>query len=195
MICDSNLEFKEELMIKKWLITLISIVLLFCLAGCANNQKVPTSTQSQSTSAQLPEGHPIETPDQSGDLASQKVVESKIIDWLNKNYSGEWKVAGTTLSKGNYTENGNYKIADGIETLFPGTMGVSIFVGNERISSSVKQGTERVLKGYPTPPTVGDVLKSGKTTSTLSSGFLKVYIPFQASGRTVAVLTVSVPHQ
>jgi uncharacterized lipoprotein NlpE involved in copper resistance len=195
MICDSNLEFKEELMIKKWLITLISIVLLFCLAGCANNQKVPTSTQSQSTSAQLPEGHPIETPDQSGDLASQKVVESKIIDWLNKNYSGEWKVAGTTLSKGNYTENGNYKIADGIETLFPGTMGVSIFVGNERTSSSVKQGTERVLKGYPTPPTVSDVMKSGKTTSTLSSGFLKVYIPFQASGKSVAVLTVSVPHQ
>jgi hypothetical protein len=113
---------------------------------------------------------------------------------LKKNYPGDWKVSGTTLSKGSYTENGNYKMVDDVEKLFPGTMGVSIFVGEERISSSVKQGTERVLKGYATPTTVGEVMKSGTTTSTLSSGYLKVYVPFKdSSGKTVAVMTVSVP--
>jgi hypothetical protein len=111
---------------------------------------------------------------------------------LKKNYPGDWKVSGTTLSKGSYTENGNYKMVDDVEKLFPGTMGVSIFVGEERISSSVKQGTERVLKGYATPTTVGEVMKSGTTTSTLSSGYLKVYVPFKdSSGKTVAVMTVS----
>lgn len=185
---------------KKWLVTVFILALLVSVAGCAKTPQASTpstlSTSAQpQTGGQLPAGHPTETPNQPGDEASQKVVESKINDWLNKNYPGDWKVAGTTLSKGSYTENGNYKMVDGIEALFPGTMGVSIFVGEERISSSVKQGTERVLKGYPTPTTVGDVMKNGKTTSSLGNGFQKVYIPFQAGGKTVAVLTVSVPHQ
>ncbi len=179
---------------KKWLTTVAIMALFISLTGCAKKPQTSTSAQSQ-TDTQISEAHSSGTPSQPGDQASQTVVESKVNDWLNKNYPGNWSVKGTTLSKGNYTENGNYKMVDGVETLFPGTMGVSIFVGDERISSSVKQGTERVLKGYPTPSTVGDVMKSGKTTSTLGDGFLKVYIPFQAEGKTVAVLTVSVPHQ
>ncbi|TGE32925.1 cache domain-containing protein [Desulfosporosinus sp. Sb-LF] len=182
-------------MFKKILIVVTVMVLMLSLAGCAKKPEAPKATQPQAGTAVTPEGHPAEVQAQPGDKASQAAVETKINDLLNKKYPGDWKVAGTTLSKGSYTENGNYKIVDDVEALFPGTMGVSIFVGEERISSSVKQGTERVLKGYATPPTVGEVMKSGTTTSTLSSGYLKVYIPFKASDKTVAVMTVSVPQQ
>lgn len=183
-------------MIKKKVFIVVTILaLMFSLAGCATKPEATKPPQPQAGVSQLPEGHPTETPTQPGDKVSQAAVETKINDLLNKNYPGDWKVSGTTLSKGSYTENGNYKMVDDIEALFPDTMGVSIFVGEERISSSVKQGTERVLKGYATPATVGEVMKSGTTTSTLSSGYLKVYVPFKASGKTVAVMTVSVPQQ
>ncbi|MHB8074359.1 cache domain-containing protein [Desulfosporosinus fructosivorans] len=181
---------------KKVLIGVTIMILMVSLTGCAKESKVevPKLTQPQAGVSQLPEGHPTETPATTVDKAVQTAAETKIIDLLNKNYPGDWKVSGTTLSKGTYTENGNYKMVDDVEKLFPGTMGVSIFVGEERISSSVKQGTERVLKGYATPTTVGEVMKSGTTTSSLISGYLKVYVPFMdSSGKTVAVITVSVP--
>lgn len=177
---------------KRVLIVVTIIALMVSLAGCAKKPVTPTTPQAGASL--IPEGHPVETPAPTVDKVGQADVETKIIDLLNKNYPGDWKVSGTTLSKGIYTENGNYKMVDDVEALFPGTMGVSIFVGEERISSSVKQGTERVLKGYPTPITVGEVMKSGTATSTQSSGYLKVYVPFKdSSGKTVAVMTVSVP--
>jgi len=168
------------------------MVLMVSLSGCAKKPAAPVPPAANT--AVLPEGHPTETPVVPGGKVSQADVETKINDLISKKYPGDWKVAGTTLTKGSYTENANYKIVDDIATLFPDTMGVSIFVGEERISSSVKQGTERVLTGYATPPTVGEVMKSGKSTSTLSSGYLKVYLPFKdRAGKTVSVMTVSVP--
>lgn len=181
---------------KKVLIVATILVLMVSLAGCAKKSEVeaPKAAQPPAGTSLTQEGHPAETPAPTVDKAGQAAAETKINSLLNKNYPGDWKVSGTTLSKGSYTENGNYKMVDDVEKLFPGTMGVSIFVGEERISSSVKQGTERVLKGYATPTTVGEVMKSGTTTSTLSSGYLKVYVPFKdSSGKTVAVMTVSVP--
>ncbi|EGW41044.1 cache domain-containing protein [Desulfosporosinus sp. OT] len=184
-------------MLKKQVFIVVTIMaLIFTLAGCA---KKPTTPVTPQTGTEVtPSDHPTETPANSGNKVSQTDVEGKINDLLNKKYPADWKVSGTTLSKGAYTENGNYKIVDDVAALFPETMGVSIFIGEERISSSVIQqdtGT-RVLKGYATPPTVGEVMKSGKTTSTLSSGYLKVYVPFKdSSSKTVAVMTVSVPQQ
>jgi len=181
---------------KKVFIVVTIITLLVSLAGCAKKPATPVTPQTGTTVT--PQDHPTETPAVPGGKVSQADVETKINDLLSKKYPGDWKVSGTTLSKGSYTENGNYKIVDDVAALFPDTMGVSIFVGEERISSSVKQQdtNERVLKGYATPPTVGEVMKSGTTTSTLSSGYLKVYVPFKdASGKTVAVMTVSVPQQ
>jgi len=177
---------------KKGLIVVTILGMMLSFAGCAKKPVTPI-TPSAGT-AVIPENHPAETPAPTVDKVSQAAAETKILDLLNKKYPGDWKVSGSTLSKGAYTENGNYKMVDDVETLFPGTMGVSVFVGEERISSSVKQGTERVLKGYATPPTVGEVMKSGTATSTLSSGYLKVYVPFKdSSGKTVAVMTVSIP--
>ena len=179
-------------MFKKILMVVIIMVLMGSLVGCA--KEPDNSAPPANNMAIKPEGHPVETPVQSGDNQDQADVETKINDLLNKNYPGDWKVDGTTLSKGAYTENGNYKMVDDVDALFMDTMGVSIFVGEERISSSIKQGTERVLKGYAIPATVGEVMKSGTTTSTESAGYLKVYIPFKdSSGKTVAVMTVSVP--
>lgn len=124
---------------RKWLITAAIMVLMASQTGCSKDQNLGTS-KPLPTSAQLSESHPAETPDTTSDKGSQLAVESKINDWLAKNYPGNWNVVGTTLSKGNYIENGRYKLVDGIETLFPGTMGISIFIGEERISSSVKKG-------------------------------------------------------
>lgn len=174
----------------KAFIVVAIMALMLSLAGCAKKPATPVAPQVGTAVK------PTETPAVPGGKVSQADVETKINDLLNTKYPGDWKVSGNTLSKGAYTENGNYKMVDDVAALFPDTMGVSIFVGEERISSSViQQDTkERVLKGYATPPTVGEVMKSGKTTSTLSSGYLKVYVPFKdSSGKTVAVMTVSVP--
>ena len=187
------------MLIKKVLstVTIITItVLILTLTGCAKKPATPATPQT--AAAITPQDHPTETPAVSGDKVSQSNIETKITDLLNKKYPGDWEVSGTTLSKGSYTENGHYKIVDDVVALFPDTMGVSIFVGEERVSSSViQQDTgQRVLKGYATPPTVGEVMKSGKSTSTLSGGYLKVYVPFKdKSSKTVAVITVSVPQQ
>jgi len=180
-------------MFKKVLIGVTIMALTVSLAGCA--KKPATPAVPQAGTAATPQGHPTLPPTASGTV-SQADVETKIKDLLNEKYPGDWKVSGTTLSKGSYTENGKYKLVDDVAALFPGTMGVSIFVGEERISSSVIQQDigQRVLKGYATPPTVGEVMKSGTTTSTLSNGYLKVYVPFkEGGGKTVAVMTVSVP--
>ncbi|HEY8911227.1 MAG TPA: cache domain-containing protein [Desulfosporosinus sp.] len=177
----------------KGLMVAAVMVLMVSLAGCSKKPATPVAPQAGTS---LPAGHPAETPAQPGSKVSQADVATKINDSLNKKYPGDWKASGTTLSKGSYTENGNYKMVDDVDVLFPNNMGVSIFVGEERISSSIKQGTERVLKGYPTPATVGEVMKSGTTTSTVISGYLKVHVPFKdSSGKTVAVMTVSVPEQ
>lgn len=177
-------------------IGVIVMVLIISFTGCTSKPTAPTTPQT-GTSLNS-QDHPAEAPAHSGDKAVQTNVESKVNDLLNRKYPGEWKVTGTTLNKGTYTENGNYKIVDDLAALFPNTMGVSIFIGEQRISSSViQQDTgQRVLQGYATPPNVEDVMKSGTTTSTLSSGYQKVYIPLKDSGgKTVAVITVSVPQQ
>lgn len=184
-------------MVKKYWIAFIVMTIMLSLAGCSSsgsNSNTPTPPQSASGVSQMPAEHPAEVPSQSGDQAKQEEVEGKIKNLLNQNFPGEWKISGTTLSKGSYTENGNYKIVDDIAGLFPDTMGVSIFVGEERISSSVVQSDgQRVLTGYPTPATVGQVMKGGSTTSTVSSGYFKLYLPLKAGDSTVGVLTVSVP--
>ena len=183
-------------MVKKLLLVVTILILMVSFVGCAKKPVTPAPAPQPNNATLTPEGHPAETPVQPGGKVSRADVETKINDLLSKNYPGDWKVSGTTLSKGSYTENGNHKIVDDVAALFPDTMGVSIFVGEERISSSVLQGTARVLKGYATPATVGEVMKSGTTTSTLSGGYLKVYIPFKDSGdKTVAVMTVSVPQE
>lgn len=176
----------------RWFIMLAVLTLLAFPTGCAKKPQVQQTTPPSTGTSQLTDGHPSETSAPSGDKKSVATAETKINNFLNKNYPGDWKVSGTTLSKGTYIENGNYKIVDRLVNQFPGTMGISIFVGNQRISSSVKQGTTRVLN-YPTPPEVGKVMESGATSSTLSSGYLNVYVPLKSNGKTVAVLTVSTP--
>jgi len=169
---------------------------MLSLAGCANKPVTPTTPQP-GTSINPPD-HPAETPAPQGDKVSQADVETKTNDLLNKKYPGDWKLSGNILGRGLYTENSNFKIVDDVAALFPNTMGVSIFVDNQRISSSViQQNTgQRVLGGYATPAAVGDVLKSGTTASTLSSGYQNVYIPLKDnSGKTVAVMTISIPQK
>lgn len=174
------------------------LLLMSSLAGCANKPAPAPPTTPPAETSFTPQDHPDETPVQPVNNASLENAETKINNLLSQKYPGAWKVSGNTLSKGAYTENNNYKIVDDIAALFPNTMGVSLFVANERISSSVKQQNtgQRVLGNYATPAAVGQVMKSGSASSTSSSGYQNVYLPLKdSSGKTVAVMTASIPEE
>jgi len=183
---------------------LIGVALLAGVAGCSSKEPAQTSqAPQQSAPASLPPGH-VAVPGQTYGDNSQpaapidtKQVADKITKLIDEKFPGEWKVSGITLSKGNYTENNKYEIANAVGSAFPGSM-VSIFVGETRISSTVKDQTGNpVLSGYPTPPAVGETMKSGKVTAGAPSSmggtsYQKVYIPLKAGDKTVAVLSISV---
>jgi hypothetical protein len=184
-------------MFKKFAIAIIVGSLVVGGVGCA--KKTDTSQSGQSaTQSQLPAGHP--SPTNSGQPAKPvnvQEVSDKVTKAIDAKFAGDWSVSGTTLKKGDYAENNNYKIADEVANLYPGSM-VSIFVGQNRISGTVKDQTgNRVLAGYATPETVGEVMKSGKATVTSggtmgSSSYQKVYMPFKSKdGKTVAVMSIS----
>lgn len=126
-----------------------------------------------------------------------KEVTEKVTKALDAKFPGEWKVSGTTLKKGSYTENDNYGIVDEVANVYPGSM-ISLFVGQDRISSTVKgQDGKRVLAGYPTPETVGKTMESGKASvaaadSMGSTSYQKVFMPLKAGDKTVAVMTISI---
>lgn len=195
---------------KRILVAIASLALVVAITGCGKKEVPPQTNlegqqgQQQQQSAQLPEGHPpIDTTQQGvyggGDSAAKSVdadaVVKKINDTLDEKFPGEWKAEGTTLKKGDYTENGNYKIADAVNELYPGSM-VSLFVGETRVSSTIKQNGQPVLEGYPTPAEVGETMKSGKTISGAAgsmggSSYQKIYMPLKSGDKTVAVLTIS----
>lgn len=186
-------------MFKKLVVAVTTIALVATLAGCGKKTPEAPKTQSPQQNSSDQAAHPAETPAQSqaGAKIDAAQVESKVNDLLKSKYPGEWKLSGTTLSKGNYTENNKYEIVDNVSGLFPGNMGVSIFVGQERISTSIQQqGGQRPLSYQGSgAETVAQVLKDGKTATTESSGNLKVYLPLKSGSSTVAVMTVSVPQQ
>ena len=187
---------------KKLLIMVTVLSLTAALVGCGSNSTPKPATNPPASSTQLPPGHPgtgtsTSTTPQTGNISQQNQIESKVTDWLNKSYPGDWKLSGTTLSKGSYTENNNYKIVDGLANLFPDNMGVSIFVGKEqRISTSIKMGDQRALDYQVSgAETMAEVFKTGKTVSTQSGGYIKVFMPLKAGSATVAVMTISLPQQ
>jgi len=169
--------------------------------GCSG-KKEPAKNAADT---QLPSGHPssfgsMDQGQPSGKPIDGQAVADKISTALDAKFAGEWKVSGTTLKKGAYTENDNYGIVDEVAKIYPGSM-VSIFIGQDRVSTNVANQSEngkRVLTGYPTPPAVGETMKSGKITpgpasSMGSSSYQKVYLPLKAGDKTVAVMSVSIP--
>ncbi len=176
---------------KSLMVALVSLTLLAGATGCTGKQPAPQPPQGQAGQMMPPPAQPSKPVD-----ANQ--VADKVTKLLDEKYPGEWKVSGKTLSKGKYTENDNFGIADTVGSEFPGSM-VSIFVGEDRISSTVKnnQTGQRVLSGYPTPATVGETMKSGKPavgSSTMGSSigsYQKVYIPLKSGDKTVAVMSIS----
>ncbi len=182
-------------MFKKLVVGVAIITLAFSMGGCGTKKVEPQQPAQNKVGATTPEGHPAETPTQPNakPKTTQAEVESTVANLLTKKYPGDWKVEGNKLSKGTYTENEKYSIVDDISALFPNNMGVSIFVQEERISTSIKQTSgERVLQ-YTIPLTIGEVMKSGKSTTTQSGGYFKVYIPLKAADKTLAVMSISVP--
>lgn len=195
---------------RRVMVAIASLALVVAISGCGKKE-IPQQTNlegQQGTtqedvyqSAQLPEGHPPLDSAQQGDASTPaKAVDAEaIVKNINKTidekFAGEWKAEGTNLKKGDYTENGNYKIADAVNQLYPGSM-VSIFVGETRISSTIKQNGQPVLEGYPVPKEVGETMKSGKAISGAAgsmggSSYQKVYMPIKSGDKTVAVITIS----
>lgn len=187
-------------MIRKVLAALIVGLLLVAGFGCAKKENTAQNTQP-STQTQLPPGHPGTDGTTGGGQpakpADVKSVADNVTKDLDAKYPGDWSASGSTLKKGSYTENGNFKIADEVAALYPGSM-VSIFVGQDRISGTIKDQTgNRVLTGYPTPDTVGKVMQSGEAVveaagSMGSTSYQKVYLPLKANDKTVAVMTISI---
>ena len=175
------------------------IALLVGVTGCSSNEP----TQSSAPTPTMPPGQsamPGQTPTQPATPAkpinTQEVAE-KVTKVIDEKFPGDWKVEGKTLSKGKYTENEKYGIADAVAKEFPDSM-VSIFVGQDRISSTVKgKDGKPVSSGYSVPEQVAQTQKSGKvmagTPSDLGGSiYQKVYIPLKNGETTVAVITVSV---
>lgn len=184
-------------MLKKAIIAVNIGVLAVTGFGCAQKND-PPQTGQPSVQDQLPPGHPSTA--NSGEPAKPvnvNEVTDKVTKALDAKFAGDWTVSGTTLKKGDYAENDNFKIVDEVSNLFNGSM-VSIFIGQDRISSNVKdQSGQRVLQGYPTPDTVGKVMESGEAAVTGadsigSTSYQKVYLPLKAKdGKTLAVMTIS----
>jgi hypothetical protein len=177
-------------------VSLLSFTILLGVSGCAGKDlKSAPPAQQGAANSQTPPPTPPAQPSTPVDVNQ---VADKVNKLLDDKYPGDWQVTGTTLSKGKYTENNNFGIADAVESAYPGSM-VSIFIGEERISSTVKnsQDGKRVLSGYPTPPAVGETFKSGKATLGQASmgssigSYQKVYLPFKAGDKTVAVMSIS----
>ena len=184
---------------KKVAAALIVGLLLVAGSGCSKKEQAP-QTNPPASQSQLPPGHPSTGGNPSGQPAKPvdvKEVNEKVTKALDSKFPGEWSISGKTLKKGSYTENDNFKIADEVAAIYNGSM-VSIFVGPDRISGTVKDQTgNRVLQGYAVPPTVDEVMKSGepKVTAADSLGsttYQKAFLPFKANGKTVAVMSISI---
>ncbi len=186
---------------KKLLIAIIAGLLVVSALGCSGNEGQTPETGTSQT--ELPPGHPsLDETDDGQQPAGQVTVDAdevmnKVNTALDKKFPGEWKVSDTTLQKGSYTENGSYGIVDEVTNTYPGSM-VSLFVGQERISGTIKgEDGKRVLEGYPTPEAVGQTMESGKALvisagSIGSTSYQKVYLPLKSGDKTVAVLTISI---
>ena len=180
----------------------VGIVLAIVVKGTSTPTPAPAPQTQQDANSQPPTGQPS-MPGQTAQPPAQPVNMDNIIGridaYLNEKYPGNWEVKGEKLSRGSYTENDNFKIADGIEEQLGSGSMISIFVGEKRISTTVVQtGGGRVLEGYPTPPEVAEVLKTGKEiaggkSSMGSTNYVKAFLPLKdKAGKTVAVLSVVV---
>lgn len=179
---------------KKSLFTaLVSLTLVATVTGCSS--KTPATNPAPQQPAQSTQQQAYQAPAQPIDGAK---VAADIQKLLDEKFPGDWKVEGTKLSKGSYTENDNYKLADTVAGAYPGSM-VSVFVGQTRVSTSVSNtSTGKRALDYPVPPAIGEVMKNGKVVSGASTGmgssmgsYQKVYVPFKSGDKTVAVMSIS----
>jgi hypothetical protein len=178
------------------LATVLGLALIVGVGCSGKNEPAP---QNPAATTQLPAGHPTVPggAQPTGKPVDVKEVEEKVTKALNEKFPGDWQAAGTTLKKGAYTENNNYGIVDEVAKLYQGSM-VSIFVGQERISSNVKgQDGKPVLANYQVPEEVGKTMTSGKATvsqggSMGAVSYQKVYLPLKAGDKTLAVMSVSI---
>lgn len=153
--------------------------------------KAPSNDTVKSNKS-APEQHPnVKSNFNKMDKSVQSKEIVKKIENIFDKFPGEWKVSKDgTLSKGNYVENGNYKIVDAIEKEFNGAL-VAIYVGDNRVSSTLKSHVgSRMLNGYDAPSEVDSTMKSGSPLfiNENKSHFIKVYIPLKSDDKTLAVL-------
>lgn len=184
---------------------LVGVIIGFVVNGTTKPEPAaPPQQQQTADNSQLPQDHP-NIAGQQGDQAqapAQPINMDNIIGridaFLQESYAGNWKVEGDKLYKGDYLENDNFKIVDELETKLGSGSMISIFVGEKRISTNIKQQGAGRAFDYPVPAQVAEVMKSGKeidggTSSMGSISFAKAYLPLKdKDGKTVAVMSVSV---
>lgn len=185
---------------------LVGVILGFVFNSFNKPEPAPSAQQQQqeTNSSQLPEGHPTvpNGGNQAAPAPAQPINMDNLIGridaFLQESYPGDWKAEGTKLYKGDYLENDNFKIVDELETKIGSGAMISIFVGETRISTNIKQqGAGRAID-YPVPEQVAEVMKTGKEIDGGSSSmgdisFSKVYLPLKdKDGKTIGVMSVSV---
>lgn len=179
---------------KKSLFTaLVSLTLVATVTGCSS--KTPATNTAPQQPAPSTQQQTYQAPAKAIDAEK---TAADILKLLDEKFPGDWKVEGTKLSKGSYTENDTYKIADTVAGAYQGAM-VSVFVGQTRVSTSVSNtSTGKRALDYPVPPAIAEVMKNGKVVSGASTGmgttmgsYQKVYVPFKSGNTTVAVMSIS----
>lgn len=175
---------------KKILVLGLAGLLLVSAVGCSA-KKPPAINKNVSENT---ENHPMAT---AGISAKSNAVEmtNKINSIIDKKFPGKWSVNGLQLKKGSYVENDKYEIVDEISKNLNGSM-ISLYVGENRISNSLKDSTGGRMLDYDIPAEVTKTMQSGKASELSLNGpggkpYQKFYIPIKQGDKTLGVIGVS----
>ncbi|MFZ0444020.1 MAG: methyl-accepting chemotaxis protein [Bacillus sp. (in: firmicutes)] len=119
-----------------------------------------------------------------------KVVSALGYKWINNTYQGDWSIKDGELYKGNEKINNNNGALDEIGKISNGA--VTIFQGDTRIATNIKENGQRVIETKANPTVIDVVLKSGKTyigeADIVGQNYLTMYQPIKdQSGKVIGM--------
>ncbi|MFC0212154.1 methyl-accepting chemotaxis protein [Paenibacillus chartarius] len=122
-----------------------------------------------------------------------KVVSQLGYSWLEQTYPGEWSVQNGQLYKGAVKMNDNFEFVDSMSRITGGA--VTIFQGDTRIATSIKNGSNRMTGTKADPKVAELVLRSGETyigeADIVGTTYLTMYRPIQnAKGEVIGMWLV-----
>ncbi|GIW49357.1 MAG: methyl-accepting chemotaxis protein [Caloramator sp.] len=132
-------------------------------------------------------------------VIKNNVLESNsgfIVEFLDRQYEGDWKVDGDKLYKGDKLINEDYQILDDIKNI---TMAdVTIFLNDIRINTTVTKDGQRQVGTKAAQNVVDKVLKEGSeykgTADVLGKKYVTIYKPIKDStGKAIGMIFIGYP--